>query len=101
MTNRPSIWDFPDYSTTDAQMKALSNADNKWIAGIEHYYVSPQLQTELEWKSGWGSKTKNVESVFKGVDFDIQKINNITLNHKIARGAEDQILKNIEIAIPI
>ena len=100
LKNRPDEKDFLGNGTTDQWTKQVFDADKRWIAKIEHYYVTPELQNAWDWKTGYGSKTKDVKKVFKGIDFDIEKQD--TIEHaKIAHGAPTVELKNTLVAVPV
>lgn len=103
LANRPMRGDYDNdmsLKTTGDVANKLSIDDAKWLAKTEHYYVSEELRTEWDWKSGWGSKTKDVKKVFKDVDFSVVT-KDITLEYKIARGAPDVNKKGALVAVPV
>jgi hypothetical protein len=98
MDSRPRSEDFQG-KTTDEWANKIAEAGKAWINRIEHYYVTPELQKEWGWESGWGSKTKDVTKLFKGVDFEVKDAK--TIEHvKIARGAKTVDI-NGKVAVPI
>ena len=100
LETRPKSEDFfGRYDRTEDFAKAMSDADKRWIKGVEHYYVMPELQAEWECKLGWGCK-KKPERIIKDVNFKVITTN--TVQHvKIAHGAPTKELKNAKVAVPI
>jgi hypothetical protein len=108
LDNRPGYVNYQDVkpargqsfvSTADIAM-AQSEADNNWFRKIEHYYAMPELLDQWGYKSGRGSKIKDLKKLYKGVDFDVTKMD--TIQHaKIAVGAPTVQLKNADVAVPV
>ena len=100
LKSRPKSEDFYGYSRTDDMMKALSDADERWISRIEHYYVMPELLKEWGYEHGRGSKTKDLTKLFIDIDFIVTRTD--TVQHvKIARGAPTVEMKNVPVAMPV